>query len=337
MKEESSSVPLIKRMSNNRNNSMLGDEEMSEVVIDDIIGFLDQQGYNFNFTGNKADKVNDFSTLFNYKEGSLTFVSSLNDFGDYIRMFEDKKIQLIITGFKEKNYDCFENTIQVEKPKSVFFSILEHFFNEDSNDDSITNNPEAYKRRSFISDKATIGRNVKIGVGSVIEGNVTIGDDTVIHHNVVIRAKSHIGKNCVILSGAVIGESGFNPLKDTNDKRNLVKHYGGVRIEDDVHIGDQCAISKGTIEDTIIKTGVKLNKQVVIAHNVIVGEDTVVTTPVFVGGSVKIGKGCHIAATTIRNQCNIGDGARLGLGSVVVKDVQAGETVIGVPARPMDR
>lgn len=312
---------------------------MFEIRIKDIIKYLDKIGHQYKFVGNQNDFITGFSTLFNYQEETITFVSSLNKFDDFAPLFKDEKIKLVIIDPTEEIHECFSNVILIEKPKKIFFSVLDHLFGEASNEDMFmkTNSNPVKSKNSFISEEAVIGENVKIGSGCVIEGDVYIGDNTNIHHNVVIRSRTKVGKNCSILSGTVIGESGFNPLKENDNSRSLIKHYGGVTIEDDVHIGDNCNISKGSIEDTIIKKGVKINKQVVLAHNVIVGEHTVFTAPTFVGGSVSIGNKCHIAATIIRNQCTIGENATLGLGSVVVKDVKAGDTVIGNPARPMVR
>lgn len=311
----------------------------NEIRIQEIINFLRSKNYSFEFKGDKNSTIKGFSTLFKYQENTMTFISSLNKFSDYLGMFNNQKIQLIITDSQEDMYDQFINVIQIEQPKSVFFFLLDEFFNIDSaeNNTLITSQPCVYKQNSFISENAIIGEGVKIGCGCIIEGNVYIGDNTEIHHNVVIRAKSVIGDNCTIYSGTVIGESGFNPLKGKGQKRTMIKHYGGVTIEDNVHIGDNCNISRGTIENTIINKGVKINKQVVIAHNVEIGKHTVITAPTFVSGSVSIGDNCHIAANVIRNQCNIGDNAILGLGSVVVKDVEAGDTVIGNPARSMNK
>ncbi|WP_066190734.1 UDP-3-O-(3-hydroxymyristoyl)glucosamine N-acyltransferase [Gracilibacillus timonensis] len=308
-----------------------------EISIEEIINFLEKQNLKFDFKGNKKDKIDGFSTLFNYRENTLTFVSSLNRFSDYSNLFEEQKLQLVIVDSSENTYNCFKNVIKIEKPKMTFFTILDYFFSSENNNTLISTEKEFYENNSYVSSQAIIGNNVKIGVGCVIEEGVVIGNDTVIHHNVVVRRNVTIGSNCSILSGTIIGETGFNPLKADENKRNMIKHYGGVVIKDDVHIGDSCNISRGTIEDTIINKGVKLNKQVILAHNVVVGENTVFTSPVFVGGSVFIGNNCHVAASVIRNQCTIGNNAVLGLGAVVIKDVEAGQTVIGNPAKPMKR
>jgi len=308
-----------------------------ELKIESILNFLRDENYDFYFDGNKDDTIGGFSTLFNYKVNTMTFVSSLNKFGDYAQLFrEDKEIALIIIDPSEKIHGCFKNVIQLKNPKNVFFKVLDKFFGESTDDNNIiSSNSDIYKKFSYVSDKATIGENVKIGVGCVIEGDVCIGDNTVIHHNVVIRNKTRIGNNCTILSGTVIGESGFNPLKSEDGSRMMIKHYGGVTIEENVHIGDKCSISRGAIDDTIIRSGVKINKNVIIAHNVVIGKNTIFTAPTFVCGSVKVGEKCHVAANVIRNQCIVGNGATLGLGSVVVDNVLAGVTVVGNPAKPI--
>ena len=113
----------------------------------------------------------------------------------------------------------------------------------------------------------------------------------------------------------------------------MLEHYGGVVIEDDVHIGDNCCIIQGMIDDTIIKKGTKINTMVHIAHNCVIGENTKITLPCHICGSVVIGEGCHIAATAIRNQVKVGSHSVLGIGSVVVSDVPDGVTVVGVPAK----
>src|SRR5699024_4842070 len=297
-----------------------GEDMSDELNIERILEFIEKNNYSFSFKGNKKDVNKGFSTLFNYQENTMTFVSSLNRFSDYTDLFDSKEIQLIIIDPSEIIDDSFINVIQIEKPKNAFFSILDQFFDEDSTEDI---NPVTTERQSHISESAIIGRNVKIGIGCVIEVNVYIGDSTVIHHNVVIKSNTEIGKNCTIFSGTVIGERGFSPFTKNDGSRNMLKHYGGVTIEDDVHIGDNCCIIRGAIDDTIIKKGTKLNTMVHIAHNCIVGENTVITMPTHISGSVSIGDNCHIAAIVIRNQCNVGDGAVLGLGAVVVKDVPA--------------
>lgn len=304
-----------------------------KISIENILSFLEERNYKYTFHGQKSDVINGFSTLFNYKKDTITFVSSLNKFSDVADQFNDKDIRLVITDPSESVHDCFINTMQIEKPKQAFFAILDHFFYKKSEENTISSKREVFIKQSYVSEKAVIGEGVKIGIGCVIEDGVTIGDNTVIHHNVVIRSNTTIGEDCAVFSGAVIGERGFNPFKQENGNRVMLKHYGGVTIEDNVHIGENCSIIRGAIDDTIIKEGAKLNTMVHVAHNCVVGRNTVITMPTHLCGSVIIGDNCHIAATTIRNQCKIGNNAVLGLGSVVIKDVEAGTTVVGNPAK----
>lgn len=308
---------------------------MDKIIIKNILNFLDEEKIDYTFKGNENDVIEGFSTLFNYKNNSMTFVSSLNDFNDYKDQFKQNTIKLVLTSPNEKIYNSFNNIIQTNKPKSVFFKILASFFNETEESTEYEKNEEY--ANSYVDKEAVIGENVKIGKGCIIEKGVIIGSNTCISHNVVIKSNTVVGENCTVFSGVVIGERGFNPSTEADGSRRMLDHYGGVIIENDVHIGENSVIAKGSIDDTVLKTGVKLNTQVHIAHNCYIGKNTVITMPTHVSGSVIIGESCHIAATTIRNQCVIGDNAVLGLGSVVVKNVNSDVTVVGNPAKPMKK
>ncbi len=306
------------------------------VSVNDISDYLCNLGISNCIEGDTDIRVTGFSSLFNYKPGTMTFVVPERQVMDYISNCKKGDIALIIMSYNELIDERFQCVVRAKDPRKAFFQVVEYYFDKTS-DESITgicSDSKSYNRQSHISNKAIIGKNVKIGIGCVIEGNVEIGDNTEIHHNVVIRAGSKIGKNCTIFSGTVIGERGFNYSTDDDGTRHMLKHYGGVVIEDNVHIGDNCCIIQGAIDDTVIKRGAKLNTMVHVAHNVIIGENTIITAPTHICGSVIIGRNCHVAASIIRNQVSVGDNAILGLGCVVVKNVEAGETVIGNPARP---
>ena len=302
----------------------------------DIIDYLKESGVEYSIIKFTDDEIIGFSSLFNYKKGSLTFVSPERKLEDYENLFKPEEIHFMIS-CDDYSSNCFRTAIKVKDSRAVFFDIVEHLLDFPAGEDitGISVNPEVYKVHSYISPKAVIGKNVKIGIGCVIEGNVVIGDNTEIHHNVVIRNKTKIGKNCMIHSGVIIGEYGFGYVVNEFGEKEMLKHYGGVTIEDNVHIGDNSIIIRGAIDDTIIQNGAKLNTLVHIAHNDRIGKRTLITSPCHVCGSVSIGDDCHIAGTTIRNQRSVGNNAVVGLGAVVVKDVEAGTTVIGNPAKPM--
>jgi UDP-3-O-[3-hydroxymyristoyl] glucosamine N-acyltransferase LpxD len=183
-----------------------------------------------------------------------------------------------------------------------------------------------------IHPSARIGRNVVTGRG------VRIGAGTVIYHNVVIGDEVVIGARCVVKSGAVIGEEGFGFERDAQGRAVRLPHIGTVLIGDDVEVGSLTTICRGTLADTVLRNGCKIDDHVHIAHNVDVGEDAFVIACAEVSGGVKIGPRAWIAPNaSVLNQLTIGADAVVGLGGVVVKSVHDGVVVVGNPARPLAR
>jgi UDP-3-O-[3-hydroxymyristoyl] glucosamine N-acyltransferase LpxD len=183
-----------------------------------------------------------------------------------------------------------------------------------------------------IHPTARIGRNVVLGRG------VRIGAGTVIYHNAVIGDEVSIGQRCVIKSCAVVGEEGFGFERDTLGKAVRLPHIGTVLIGDEVEVGSLTTICRGTIGDTILRNGCKIDDHVHVSHNVDVGEDAFVIACAEVSGGVKIGPRAWIAPNaSILNQLSIGADAIVGLGGVVVKSVPDGAVVAGNPAKPFLR
>ena len=154
-----------------------------------------------------------------------------------------------------------------------------------------------------------------------MDGDITIGDDTVIWNGVTIVNRVTIGQRCEIKSGAVIGHDGYAYTEDASHKKTMVKHFGGVTIGNDVLIGENLCISRGTIDDTTLENGVKLDALGHVAHNCYFERDSAMAVPCSVSGSVHVGENAYIAGDIIRNQCTVGDNAFVGLGAVVVKDL----------------
>ena len=139
----------------------------------------------------------------------------------------------------------------------------------------------------------------------------------------------------MLFRSARIGERGYNYTIGSHREKHMIKHYGGVSIGSYVHIGENVCISRGAIDDTVICNGVKIDALVHIAHNCIIGKNSMILVPTSVSGSVEVGEDCHIAADIIRNQVHIGDRSMLGLGSVVVKDIPENTIAYGNPAKPI--
>jgi UDP-3-O-[3-hydroxymyristoyl] glucosamine N-acyltransferase len=190
---------------------------------------------------------------------------------------------------------------------------------------------------AIIHPDAQIGKNVYIGPNTVIE-NCTIGDDTIIDANVHIYSPVIIGKHCTVKSGAVLGGIGFGFEKDENGNLFRFPQIGNLFIGDYVEIGANTCIDRGALSDTVIGDHCKINNLCHIAHNNKIGKNVVITAQVNISGSNVIENGVWIAPNaSIRGWLTIGKGATIGMGAVVTKDVPAGETWVGNPARKLEK
>jgi len=185
-----------------------------------------------------------------------------------------------------------------------------------------------------IGNQVTVGHRVHILSNVFIGDNVVIGDDVVIHSNVTILERCRIGSRVIIHAGTVIGSDGFGFAPDW-ETYYKIPHIGNVRIDDDVEIGALNAIDRGTFGKTWIQKGVKTDNLVHIAHNVIVGENSIVVAQVGISGSVTIGKHAVLAGQAgIAGHLNIGDNAIIGPRAGIAKSVPSGEVLSGAPAMP---
>lgn len=179
-----------------------------------------------------------------------------------------------------------------------------------------------------------IHESVSLGKNVVIENDVEIGEGCIIEHNVVIHAGTKIGKKCIIRSGSVIGGQGYGFVKDTEGNNYRQFFLGGVIFEDNVEIGYNCCIVNGTVENTILSAGVKLDNLVHIAHDCNIGENSTITAGVSFCGYVNVGAEVRMAPnSTVLQRLSIGENSLIGLGAVVLKDVEPGSTIIGNPGR----
>lgn len=189
---------------------------------------------------------------------------------------------------------------------------------------------------AIVDPEAVIDSTAYVGPHAVV-GRCTIGPATEIHANVTLYDGTRVGANVTIHAGTVVGADGFGYERLPDGRVEKFLHLGGVIIENDVEIGSNTSIDRGTLGDTHIRRGVKIDNQVHIAHNCDIGEDALVIAQAMIGGSVKIGQRTWIApATVVMNGITIGSDSFCGLGSIVTKPVPDGVTVMGSPARPID-
>ncbi len=237
------------------------------------------------------------------------------------------------------------NTIGVENPPVAFAKAIEIFNPPSPVERSIS--PSAITGKNFkcghivsiahmvsIGNNVTMGERVRIRPGVVIENDVTMGDDVEIFPNVTIRAKTKIGSRVIINSGTVIGSDGFG-FAPEGIKYYKIPHTGIVQIDDDVEIGALNAIDRATFGKTWIQKGVKTDNLVHIAHNVTIGENSIVVAQVGISGSTKVGRHVILAGQAgISGHLKIGDNVTVGPQAGVGKSIPDGEVVSGSPEIP---
>jgi UDP-3-O-[3-hydroxymyristoyl] glucosamine N-acyltransferase len=233
--------------------------------------------------------------------------------------------------------------IRSADPQRSFVQTQEYFF--------IPYSPEpGIHAQALVSDTACIGQEVSVGAYSVVGDGVEIGAGTVIHPHVTIYPDVKIGPGCVIHSqvslregvilgrrvilhnGVVIGADGFGYLPPEDNARRKIPQQGTVIIEDDVEIGANSTVDRGTLGDTVICRGVKIDNLVQVAHNVEIGENSVVMAQVGIAGSSRTGKNVILAGQAgVPDHIDIGDNVVIAAKTGVVKDIPADTVVSGSP------
>jgi len=212
-----------------------------------------------------------------------------------------------------------------EDPKIEFIRMVQRFF--------AVKRPSGIHHTAVIHPDAKLGKDVYIGAFATI-GRCVIGDSTVILEHCSVHDDVVIGERCWLHPGCRVGTEGFGYVRGESGLEKF-PHVGGVLIGNDVEIGANCCIDRGTLGATIIRTGAKLDNLVHIAHNADIGEETLVIAHTMIAGSVKVGKRVWIApGSRITNGISVGDDALIGLGSVVLKSIPAEQNWFGCPARP---
>lgn len=211
-------------------------------------------------------------------------------------------------------------------------------FAEFFRDNHITYNhrPAAYQviNGAYICEGAVIGNHCTIFPGAYIDSEVIIGDNCYIGSGVKLLGSVKIGNHCIIRENAVIGADGLTTRRDGDGRVVTIPQFGGVTVGNNVQIGALTVVAKGAIDDTVIRAGSRIDNCCFISHNVQVGEDTLVVGETIMFGSSSTGRQAFISGnSTIRDGVSVGNGAFVGMGSVVVKPVPDGGIVKGNPAR----
>lgn len=294
--------------------------------------------------GNPDATVNKLSKIEEGEAQSLTFLAN----PAYLQYIYETDATIVILNNDFELEKPIKNTctlIRVENAYECFAKLL-NLYNKIKHDKTGIEQP------SFIDETATIGENVYIGAFAYIGKNVVIEDNvkiyphcyigdnsivkknTILNNSVKIYNDTVIGQDCMIHSGVVIGADGFGFTPNSENNYEKVAQIGNVVIEDHVEIGANTTIDRATLGSTIIKRGVKIDNLVQIAHNVVVGENTVIAAQTGIAGSTKVGKNCMIGGQVgIVGHITIADGVKIaaqsGIGSSIKKE---NEIVQGSPA-----
>ena len=186
---------------------------------------------------------------------------------------------------------------------------------------------------SYLGNSVVIGDNVKIYPNVYVGDNVKIDDNVIVFAGAKIYSETVIGKNCMIHSGAIIGADGFGYTPNKEGEFSRVPQTGNVVLEDNVDIGAGTTIDRATLGSTVLHRGVKLDNQIQIAHNVEIGEHTIIAAQTGIAGSTKIGKRCMIGGQVgIVGHITIGDNVKIQAQSGIGRNIKDNEVLQGSPA-----
>ena len=291
--------------------------------------------------GDNNSTINKLSKIENGDNNSLSFLGNPK-YNEYL--YKSTASIVIVNKSLELREPVKPTLIRVEDANLAFSTLLEHFNNQQvskqgiDNESSISSNVKVGKniyfgKYSIAENNVLIGNNVKIHSHVHISENVEIGDNCVVYPGVKLYRNTVIGKNCIIHSGTVIGSDGFGFNKDDKGNNLKVIHNGNVVIEDNVEIGSNCSIDRATLGSTILKSGVKIDNLVQIAHNVVIGNNTCIAAQVGIAGSTIIGDDCLIGGQVgISGHLKIGDRVQMQAKSGVLKNIEDDSVIMGYPA-----
>ncbi|MEJ2657566.1 MAG: UDP-3-O-(3-hydroxymyristoyl)glucosamine N-acyltransferase [Desulfobacterales bacterium] len=289
--------------------------------------------------GDRNLKISGAASFEDAKGNEITFAGQ----SKFLKRIDDTNAGAVIV---PRDFDAAtRNIIQVGNPQLAFIKVLNLFHPSAKPDLGISR--DAYIGKAFlcgedvsiaamavIGDNVTFGHRVVIHSSVAIGNSVVIGDDVRIYPNVTILERCIIGNRVTIHAGTVIGSDGFGFVPE-GDKYCKIPHMGIVKIDNDVEIGAGNTIDRATFGETWIQSGVKTDNLVHIAHNVTVGENTLLVGQVGISGSVTVGKNAILAGQAgIAGHLTIGNRAIIGPQAGVAKSVPDGETVSGSSAIP---
>jgi len=298
--------------------------------------------------GNPNAQVDDVSSISRSREGTLSFLSNPKE----IRQLEKTSATVVLIPEKcDPGQIPFngESLIVVDDPFNCFIQLLP-MFKQSAPEPRPGIHPTAVvDRTATIGSNVTIGPHVSVGpdcrigdgchlhAGVVLQHNVTLGENVILHPRVVVYGNCELRNRVQVHSGSIIGADGFG-YRFHGGAFHKIEHFGSVILEDDVEVGSCTTIDRGMFEPTVIGRGTKIDNLVMIAHNCQIGEHNVIVSQVGLAGSVSTGNYCRFGGQVgIADHLHIGEGANLMAQSGVFRNVEAGATLLGAPALPLEQ
>jgi UDP-3-O-[3-hydroxymyristoyl] glucosamine N-acyltransferase len=293
--------------------------------------------------GNSATSVSSFGKIEEAREGQLAFLANPK-YEDYL--YSTGASIIIINESLELKQPLTATLIRVPDAYTAFATLLSAYQQMATQQLTGIQDPVYLSKTTKVGDKVflgafvyagenvTIGNNVKIFPQVFLGDNVTIGDNTILHAGVKIYHDCKIGSNVIIHAGTVIGSDGFGFAPQADGSFQKVPQIGNVIVENGVEIGANATIDRATMGSTLIKSGAKLDNLIQVAHNVEVGNNTVIAAQAGVSGSTKIGNNVLIGGQAgIVGHITIADGSKINAQSGVSKSIKApNSAVTGSPA-----
>lgn len=275
------------------------------------------------------------------EEGGISFLANPK-YTHYI--YESKSSIIIVANDFVPEHPISATLIRVENPYLSFASLLKAYNEMQLNKKGIseqafispssTMGEDCYLGAfAFIGENVKIGKNVKIYPQCYIGDNCVIGDNTTLFAGVKLYCYSMIGQNCIIHAGAVIGADGFGFAPKADGSYDKIDQIGNVVIEDNVEIGANTCVDRATMGSTIVHKGTKLDNLCQIAHNCVVGSNTVMASQSGMAGSSKIGNNCVVAGQVgIVGHIEVGDRVTIAAQSGVTRSMKGDQIILGSPA-----
>lgn len=291
--------------------------------VDDIQKLLDEGGFRAHYRGPGGVSITGFSDPGDYRPQTAIWLGA----SKYLHLGEGMEcadVALLFAAPDFEGLDSFPAVFVCDDPRNAFMYVVESVVP--------ARRLSGVSEHAHVDPSARLGERVYVGPGAFVDADVSIGDGTMVYPHASIKRGTVIGADCVIMDGCVIGNEGFGFRRCPDGALKRLPHLGRVVIGDSVEVGSNSIIDKGTFRDTVVESGTKIDTLTVIGHNAHIGRDCFVIGG-FVGGNSVIGDGCELIHMQCKNRVSIGAGAKVGIGSVVIRDIPGGVEVFGNPAR----